>query len=220
MLSRKRVESFSMIRAVHRGNSRQFAKILERQFRLRHEIFVKDRGWSEFEIGGIYEKDPYDNDSTVYIIAVDPMENVTGGFRLYPTIMPHMLADQFPNLVDRTVLRRSDLLELTRFAMRKTERRSSYYFELLVAIQEYGLDEGLAGYTSVINPLRIPILQGFGFDIEPLGLPQTIDGETMIAVLFHVNEDCLSRVRKAVNIHTSVFESAIAERRIARGVHA
>jgi len=214
-LPAKAVGELSVIRAVHNDNSSQFAKILDRQFRLRHDIFVKDRGWREFEIDGIYEKDPYDNDSTVYIIAVDAMDNVAGGFRLYPTVLPHMLTEQFPNLVDRTIPRRSDLLELTRFAMRKTERRSSYYFELLIAIQEYGLDEGLAGYTSVINTLRIPILQSFGFEIEPLGLPQTINGETVIAVLFHVNEECLSRVRKAVNIHTSVFESTIPERRIA-----
>jgi acyl-homoserine lactone synthase len=204
-----------MIKVVHSGNRSRFAKILDRQFRLRHEIFVKGRGWSEFEVDGVYEKDPYDNGATAYMIAVDEMDNVAGGFRLYPTTLPHMLSEQFPNLVDRTVPRRNDLLEITRFAMRKTQRRSAHYFELLVAIQEYGLSEGLAGYTSVINTLRIPILQGFGFDIEPLGLPQIIDGETIIAVLFHVSEDCLSRVRKAVNIHTSVFDSAIAERRIA-----
>jgi acyl-homoserine lactone synthase len=210
-----------MIKVVHKGNRRQFADMLDRQFRLRHEIFVKGRGWTEFEIDGVHEKDRYDNDSALYMIAVDEMENVAGGFRLYPTTLPHMLTERFPNLVDRTILQRSDLLELTRFAMRKTERRSSHYFELLVATQEYGLREGLAGYTSVINTLRIPILQGFGFDIEPLGLSQTIDGEAIIAVLFHVSEDCLSRVRKAVNIHTSVFERAATERQIAsRGIHA
>ena len=204
-----------MIQMVHSRNRSRFAKILDRQFRLRHEIFVIGRGWSEFEVDGVYEKDPYDNAATSYMIAVDDTNTVAGGFRLYPTTLPHMLSDQFPNLVDRTVPRRSDLLEVTRFAMRKTQRRSAHYFELLVAIQEYGLSEGLAGYTSVINTLRIPILQSFGFDIEPLGLPQTIDGEPIIAVLFHVSEDCLSRVRKAVNIHTSVFESAAAQRRIA-----
>jgi hypothetical protein len=56
----------------------------------------------------------------------------------------------------------------------------------------------LAGYTSIINTLRMPVRQGFGFAIEPLGLPQTIDGETAIAVLFHVSEEDLSAVRKAV----------------------
>jgi acyl-homoserine lactone synthase len=204
-----------MIKLVHSGNRSRFAKILDRQFRLRHEIFVKGRGWSEFEVDGVYEKDPYDNGAASYMIAVDAMDDVAGGFRLYPTTLPHMLSEQFPNLVDRTVPRRRDLLEITRFAMRKTQRRSAHYFELLVAIQEYGVSEGLVGYTSVINSLRIPILQGFGFDIEPLGLPQTIADESVIAVLFHVGEDCLSRVRNKVNIHASVFENATAQRRIA-----
>jgi acyl-homoserine lactone synthase len=204
-----------MIKLVNSGNRSRFARILDRQFRLRHEIFVKGRGWNEFEVDGVYEKDPYDNAAAAYMIAVDEMDNVAGGFRLYPTTLPHMLSEQFPNLVDRAVPRRRDLLEITRFAMRKTQRRSAHYFELLVAIQEYGLSEGLAGYTSVINTLRIPILQGFGFEIEPLGLPQTITDETIIAVLFHVSEDCLSRVRSNVNIHASVFETTTAQRRIA-----
>jgi acyl-homoserine lactone synthase len=204
-----------MIRVVDSGNCRQFADILEGQFRLRHDIFVKERGWTEFEIDGIYEKDRYDNDSAVYVIAVDETENVAGGFRLYPTTLPHMLTEQFSNLVEGQIPRRSDVLELTRFAMRKSDRRSSHYFELLLAIQEYGLRKGLAGYTSVINTPRIPILQGFGFDIKPLGLPQTMDDNTIIAVLFHVSADCLSRVRTRINSHASVFEDAIAKRRTA-----
>jgi acyl-homoserine lactone synthase len=204
-----------MIRVVDSGNCRQFAGILDSQFRLRHDIFVKERGWTEFEIDGIYEKDRYDNDSAVYVIAVDETGKVAGGFRLYPTILPHMLIEQFPDLVEGKIPQQSDMLELTRFAMRKTERRSHHYFELLLAIQEYGLREGLAGYTSIINTPRIPILQSFGFDIKPLGLPQTMDDNTIIAVLFHVSEDCLSRVRNKVNIHASVFENAAAQRRIA-----
>jgi acyl-homoserine lactone synthase len=204
-----------MIRVVDSGNRRKFAGILDSQFRLRHDIFVKERGWTEFETDGIYEKDQYDNDSAVYVIAADEAENVAGGFRLYPTTLPHMLVEQFPGLVEGRIPRQSDMLELTRFAMRKTERRSHHYFELLLAIQEYGLREGLAGYTSIINTPRIPILQSFGFDIKPLGLPQTMDDNTIIAVLFHVSEDCLSRVRNKVDIHASVFEHTTAQRRIA-----
>jgi acyl-homoserine lactone synthase len=188
---------------------------MDRQFRLRHEVFVKERGWTEFERDGFYEKDQYDNEAAVYVIAADDKDNVAGGFRLYPTTLPHMLAEHFPILVDGAIPQRRDVLELTRFAMRKTERRSRHYFELLVAIQEYGLDEGLAGYTSVINPLRLPILQGFGFEIEPLGLPQMIQGEAAIAVLFSVSESCLSRVRKSVDIEASVLDDVVAHRRIA-----
>jgi acyl-homoserine lactone synthase len=204
-----------MIEIINSGNAKRHGDLLDKQFRLRHEIFVKDRGWTDFDIDGTHERDQYDDDAAVYLVAADPTGNVAGGYRLYPTVLPHMLSEQFPHLVEGAIIRRSDVLELTRFAMRKSERRSRHYFELLAAIQEYGLMEGLSGFTSVINPLRIPILQGVGFEIEPLGLPAMIDGESTIAVLFHVNEQCHARVRDKVAIHETVFGAAVASRQIA-----
>jgi acyl-homoserine lactone synthase len=210
---------FFMIDIIHSGNARQFGELLDRQFRLRHEVFVGERGWSRFDVDGTHEKDQYDNDNAVYLVAANDDGIVAGGFRLYPTSLPHMLSEHFPGLVDGVLIQRSDVFELTRFAMRKSERRSRHYFELLLAIQEYGLAEGLSGFTSVINPLRIPILQGFGLEIEPLGLPTMIDSEATIAVLFHVKENCLERVRNAVAIHASVLRDsaidALTTRRIA-----
>src|SRR4051794_26935284 len=128
-----------MIKVVHSGNRRQFAELLERQFRLRHEIFVKGRGWVEFEQDGIYEKDQYDNESATYLIAVDELQNVVGCFRLYPTVLPHMLSEHFAHLVQRAIPKENDLFELTRFAIHKSQRGSPHYFNLLTAIQEYGL---------------------------------------------------------------------------------
>lgn len=204
-----------MIEIIHRGNASQYRDLLDKQFLLRHEVFVKERGWSAFDIDGAHERDQYDDDNAIYLVAADADGTVAGGFRLYPTVLPHMLGMQFPQLVEGAIIQRSDVLELTRFAMRKSQRRSRHYFELLVAIQEYGMTEGLAGFTSVINPLRIPILQGFGFEIEPLGLPLMIDGEATIAVLFHVNEQCHTRVRDKVAIRGTVFDAAPTTRWIA-----
>ncbi len=204
-----------MIEIINSENTNYHADLLDKQFRLRHDIFVKDRGWTDFDIDGTHERDQYDDAAAVYLVAANEIGSVAGGYRLYPTVLPHMLSEQFPHLVEGAIIRRSDVLELTRFAMRKSERRSRHYFELLAAIQEYGMMEGLSGFTSVINPLRIPILQGFGFDIEPLGLPAMIDGESTIAVLFHVNEQCHARVRDKVAIHETVFGAATASRQIA-----
>jgi acyl-homoserine lactone synthase len=204
-----------MIEVIHSGNAGQFGGLLDKQFRLRHEVFVRERGWSDFDVDGVHEKDQYDDEAAIYLVAADDAGSVAGGFRLYPTVRPHMLSDHFPQLIDGALIQRRDVLELTRFAMRKSERRSRHYFELLLAIQEYGLTEGLSGFTSVINPLRIPILQGFGLEIEPLGLPTVIDGEATIAVLFHVSESCFARVRKAVAIHKDVLGSTLTSRRIA-----
>lgn len=204
-----------MIEVIHSGNANQFGDLLDKQFCLRHEVFVRERGWSSFDVDGLHEKDQYDDDAAIYLVAADDVGSVAGGFRLYPTVLPHMLSEHFPQLIDGALIERRDVLELTRFAMRKSERRSRHYFELLLAIQEYGLTEGLSGFTSVINPLRIPILQGFGLEIEPLGLPTMIDGEATIAVLFHVNDSCFARVRKAVAIHESVLDTTLTSRRTA-----
>jgi acyl-homoserine lactone synthase len=204
-----------MIEIINSGNAKFHGDLLDKQFRLRHEIFVQDRGWTDFDIDGTHERDQYDDDAAVYLIAADQTGTVAGGYRLYPTVLPHMLSEQFSHLVEGAIIQRSDVLELTRFAMRKTQRRSRHYFELLAAIQEYGMMEGLSGFTSVINPLRIPILQGFGFEIEPLGLPAMIDGESTIAVLFHVNDHCHARVRDKVAIPETVFGAATAARQIA-----
>jgi len=204
-----------VIEVIHSGNAGQFGDLLDKQFRLRHEVFVGERGWTALDVDGIYEKDQYDDDAAIYLVAANDAGAVAGGFRLYPTVLPHMLSEQFPQLLDGALIQRRDVLELTRFAMRKSERRSRHYFELLLAIQEYGLMEGLSGFTSVINPLRIPILQGFGLEIEPLGLPTMIDGEATIAVMFHVSEKCFARVRKGVAIEDSVFALPQTSRRIA-----
>src|ERR1700704_1203146 len=95
--------SFKMIRVIDRTNRRQFIRTLDLHFRLRHQIFVKERGWKDFERDDVYEKDQYDNDNATYLISVDDQENVVGSFRLYPTVLPHMLSEQFPATVDGAV---------------------------------------------------------------------------------------------------------------------
>jgi acyl-homoserine lactone synthase len=204
-----------MIEIVTTDNAKQHQQLLDRQFRLRHDVFVKERGWTDFDIDGTHERDQYDNEHAVYMIASDETGTVAGSFRLHPTVLPHMLSEHFPHLVEGAIIERRDVLELTRFGMRKCERRSRHYFELLTAIQEYGMMEGLSGFTSVINPLRIPILQGFGFEIEPLGLPTMMNGEATIAVLFHVSEQYHARVRAKVAIHEAVLGASHLSRQIA-----
>src|SRR5436305_13810469 len=109
-----------MINVVHENNRRQYSELLDRQFRLRHEIFVKERGWAEFETDGIYEKDAYDNNSAIYLIAADELGKVAGGFRLYLTVLPHMLTEQLKILTDYTVQKHVDHFVVTRIAVPRT----------------------------------------------------------------------------------------------------
>jgi acyl-homoserine lactone synthase len=194
-----------MIRVIDRANCDDFRVSLDQQFRLRREVFVEECGWKEFDRGD-YETDQYDTADAIYVVSIDPNENVLGGFRLYPTELPHMLSEVFSSMVEGPILQRSDVLELTRLAIAAPARNSKNYCELFLGLLEYGLSEGISGTTALIRTLRIPIVQSVGMKVIPLGLPKDIDGEMLTAVLFEIDEESLTRVRKSAGVFTTVIE--------------
>ncbi len=87
-----------MIRVIDHANRLRYREnSLDRQFRFRHEIFVRERGWTDFDKDGEYEVDQYDNEKTVYHVALDDNEKVIGWNRpSYPTLDPHMTSEVLP----------------------------------------------------------------------------------------------------------------------------
>jgi acyl-homoserine lactone synthase len=198
-----------MIRVIDRANRRRFIRTLEQQFRLRHEIFVKERGWKEFDRDGIYEMDQYDDENATYLISVDEYDEVVGSSRIYPTALPHMLSEQFPALVDGAVPQRIDLVEFTRLAICKSQRGTQIYHEQFLGLQEFCLDQGMSGATTLIRTHRIPIVQKAGMNVTPLGLSQEINGEMCTAILIEASEEILMRMRNVAGISRSVMEDRL-----------
>jgi len=198
-----------MIRVIDRLSRDRFRRSLDQQFRLRREIFVAERGWTDFDRGA-YEMDQFDTDDAVYLVTLDASETVVGGMRLYPSLKPHLLSETFAHMVDGPVPQRSDIFELTRFALAASARNSRTYCELFLGLLEYGLGEGLSGTTALMRTLRIPVIQTIGMKVTPLGLPQEIDGELQTAVLIELSEESLTRVRRSAGRFESVMEAATA----------
>lgn len=196
-----------MIRLVDRTNRHRFSDLLDRLSRFRHDVFVRERGWTEFDRHGVYEADQFDNDDAAYVIATDETDAVVGCCRMYPTQLPHMLSEVFPFLVQGSVPRRRDLYELTRFGVSKHRRGTSTYSELLAGFQEYCLEHGATGATSVIRTFRMPLLQAAGMSITPLGLPQNYQDEQLVAVTFEASEEILDRVRGYANLQARTSEA-------------
>ncbi|MDG2571023.1 acyl-homoserine-lactone synthase, partial [Vibrio parahaemolyticus] len=80
------------IHVIRRDNQHLYEASLEEYFRLRHEVFVRERGWRNLHRLDGREIDAYDNDNAVYLLAID-QDRVVGGQRLYPTVLPHMLSE-------------------------------------------------------------------------------------------------------------------------------
>src|SRR3981081_3865517 len=98
--------------------------------------------------------DQYDNDDATYLISFDEYDEVIGSSRGYPTALPHMLSEQFPALVDGAVPQRIDLVEFTRLAICKRQRGTQIYFEQFLGLQEFCLDQGMVGATTLIRTHR------------------------------------------------------------------
>src|SRR5215469_16040477 len=84
----------------------------------RHRIFVEQLGWKLPSADEGFERDQYDRDDTVYVVAHDDSGSICGCARLLPTTRPYLLQELFPFLLaDGVAPPESPLVwELSRFA--------------------------------------------------------------------------------------------------------
>lgn len=184
----------SAIHVVTSENRHLYRDAIEQHHRLRHEIFIGERGWRELERPDGRDVDAYDDEHAVYLLAIDA-GRVVGGQRLRPTTRPHMLADVFAHLAQRTLPRRPDVLEWTRYFVVRERRFGRTDWRLLAAVQAYCLEEGISELTAVVEMWWLPRWQHAGFRTRPLGLPQLVEGQPMLAMSIEVSPEALASVR-------------------------
>jgi acyl-homoserine lactone synthase len=194
-----------MIHVISSANRYLYENILEHHFRLRHEVFVNERKWKALERPDQREIDAYDNDDTVYLLAVE-RERVIGGHRLYPTTKPTMLGEIFPHLANLRGTPSDPLIwEWSRYFIVKDRRETRLNLELMAAVQEFALEEGIAQVSAVMETWWLPRFQEAGFSVHPLGLPAIVEEAWTMAGLIDITPETLDHVRRLGNITGSVL---------------
>jgi acyl-homoserine lactone synthase len=189
-------------------NKAGYEAILDEYFRLRHEIFVGERGWRDLERPDGRDMDAYDNERATYLIALDN-GRVIGGLRLYPTLMPHMISESFAHLVrGRNVLSGETILECTRYFIVRERRTGRTDCRLLAAFQQFCLEEGITEVTAVVEMWWLPRWQQAGFKVRPLGLPTMVEGQPCIAAAIQISEDSLRHVSRLAGLRGSCLVRA------------
>lgn len=169
-------------------------------YRLRHRIYVEQRGWTALRRTDGREVDQFDTDEAVYLLGIDRAGAVTGGVRLVPTTQPHLMRDVFPHIVTLGAVPRDQrVYEWTRYFLAhepagRTERRRQSG-ELLVAMFEYGLAVGLTHYSLVCDTFFLSMMQEAKWHVLPLGEPTPYAEGTCIAVIFEVSDAVLTTTR-------------------------
>ena len=194
------------IHVVTGHNRHLYEDVLEQSFRLRHEIFVQERGWKTLSRPDGRDVDAYDGGEAIYLLALDEGK-IVGGQRLFPTTRPHMLSEVFPHLASAKGIPSSpDIFEWTRYFVIKQRRTGRTDCRLLAAVQEFALEQGITQLTAVVEMWWLPRFQEAGFKARPLGLPQLVENAWTVAVQIDVSLDTLLQTLKLGGIHGSVLE--------------
>lgn len=201
-----------MIYIVDRHNKEVFSAQLEQMFRLRHDIYVKRRGWSALERADGRDIDQFDTDATVYLLAIDEMGNVCGGLRLNPTTGPHLIRDIFPHTVSGEIPTGEQIYEFTRWFVVKErvspEENRRVAGELLVAMLEYGKSIGLTHISLCCDSFFWKTMQETRWDVRRLGPVTRYPEGKCISVLFEVSDRMICNTREVREVSGPVWRHA------------
>jgi acyl-homoserine lactone synthase len=86
------------LHAVDHSNRDLYEDALDQHYVLRKKIYMDERNWRALRDVNGRERDQFDMESSVYLLAIDPQGQVAGGTRLLPSEGPTLLSEVFPQL--------------------------------------------------------------------------------------------------------------------------
>jgi acyl-homoserine lactone synthase len=169
-----------MVIVLNGSERRKRPDYFDRLFRLRYQIFVKQRGWP-LPAANSHEIDQYDDGDAVYFLDLDDEDRIQGTVRMTPTVKSSLLADFFPHLVENGQSPRSPhVYEATRYIVlpgRKTrEALRLAKGRLLTTLLEWCLDKRLSHLQAVVDAGALSSFVEITPQTMPLGLTHPYGG--------------------------------------------
>jgi acyl-homoserine lactone synthase len=176
-----------------------YADAMEQAYRLRHTVFVEEMGWNGLKRPDGREIDQFDDGRAVHMLYIDG-ERLVGYQRMLPSMRPHLLSEVMPQLCDGDFPVGPHIWEWTRYCVTKQHRDrgrilSSAGNLLLTAIVEWGMENGVSKIIIEMNPIWLLRLVQLHFRVAPLGIPQEVGKESVVAVTAAFDARTLARLR-------------------------
>lgn len=194
-----------MLDVIYGTHGLEKAGLSEKMWRARHEVFVSEMNWALPHKNGM-ERDLYDTQEAIYLVAKDENDDIRASARLLPTTMPHLMEEIFGYLVDdsKIIPKGQTVLELTRYFVARSNNRlrdmPTLSSEIFCGVMEYCVQEAITSLLIVMDTRFLPQLQEIGWTWRPLGLPQEFGGGPTVeggghalAVEVLPDEGCLMR---------------------------
>ncbi len=189
-----------MIYIVSGQDSRRYPALMEQVYRLRHQVFVEELGWSDLASPDGLERDQFDRPDAIHQICVRDGK-VAGYQRMLPTVEPHLLSDVFPNLCEGPLPCGLDTYELSRYCVAPGYREGrrglgSVGSELIAGGIEWGLACGVNKVVTEGETIWVLRWLQLKFLVRPLGFETKIGTQQIVAAMLEFNRSTLQAVRE------------------------
>lgn len=197
------------VHAVDAANRGAYSDVLEAHFRIRHDIYVGERGWLDLERPDGREVDAFDTEDAVYLLGLTADRQVVAGSRLVPSLKPHLMSEVFPQLAPGGVPRATDIFEWTRIfvvpAFRTPGRPCPAAGAIYCGILEYCLGAKIRQLSIVCEEYWFDRLDRFGWNPKKLGPPLSHQSSLIIGLTVDMTPDALATTRAAYGIKGAVL---------------
>jgi acyl-homoserine lactone synthase len=191
----------SVIHIVTPENDSNYLDEMEQVYRLRHQVFVNEMGWTDLAKPDGREIDQFDDEHAVHMLYIEEGK-VLGYQRMLPSTRPHLLSEVMPELCEGERPVGSHIWELTRYCVERGHREKKGRLAspaanvMLSGMIEWGLQCGVSTVIVEIEPTTLLRLVQLHFRPFPLGLPIRIAGRDTIAVTLTFDWRTLERLRE------------------------
>ena len=160
------------------------------------------------------EHDEFDTPAAQYLLWMDKNAVIRGVTRLLPTTRPYMLKKLWPDLVEGELPDSAAVWEATRFGCDHTldaSTRRRAVAELLCAMQEFGLGQGVEHYLAVIGArlLKCVVVKA-GCRVTVLGSRRLFGRTPTVAADLTVAPEVLDELRRRAGIAGPVLKSDVS----------
>lgn len=200
-----------MLHLIDRSN-RDLARnqaLLEASYRVRYDVYVRERKWMALDRPDGREVDQFDNADATYFVW-ESSGRVLGGARFIPSNLPHLMSDVFPHIATlSSVPQRPSVWEITRlFSVPdpdKKIKRNTVIGDLLCGMFEMGLRYKLEAISVVCDTFFLPRFLEQNLKAIPLGLPTPYPEGVCIACTLPVTVTQLQAAREARGVQGAVL---------------
>jgi acyl-homoserine lactone synthase len=201
-----------MIHIVTAENIGAYQCEMEQAYRLRHNVFVDEMGWEDLRKPDGREIDQFDDGRALHMLYIED-DRVLGYQRMLPSMRPHLLTEVLPHLCEGDFPVGPHIWEWTRYCVTREHRDRGRILSpagnlLLSSIVEWGLASGVGKIIIEMNPLWLLRLVQLNFRVTPLGLPQQIGKDSIIAVTAAFDRRTLQKLQE---VRGNVTQAIVAQ---------